>query len=165
MSEIIGIRVARLADLGALVTLYSAFRDSLQKSTPSPEQFRDSLGRLLLLPESRIYVAAAERGDVGYAALRLLESAWSSRKEAMFEDLFVDSGSRGLGIGKQLVEFAIRDAAEHGCGSMFLDTNERNESSNALYRRLGFTCERARWGGGRQIRYDLNIEPAKPCKG
>ena len=30
-------------------------------------------------------------------------------------------------------------------------------SSNMLYARLGFTCERARWNGGRQIRYDLHL--------
>jgi ribosomal protein S18 acetylase RimI-like enzyme len=149
--------VATAADVEALVGLYVGFRDSLLRTTPTPAQFRESLQRLLADANARIFLAKIGPAPVGYAAQRYFISAWASGREAVIEDLYVMAEHRNRGVGRHLVEHAIRDAVQSACGSMSLDTNERNEASNALYRRLGFTCERARWKGGRQIRYDLKL--------
>jgi GNAT superfamily N-acetyltransferase len=95
--------------------------------------------------------------------MQLLPTAWSTFRVAIVEDLFVIDSCRGRGVGHALVEAAIKEASALGCAAMSLDTNERNQASQAVYRRLGFTCERARWAGGRQIQYDLRLGDAAPA--
>ena len=157
MTPMIETRIAALADVAALVELYSGFRDSLLRTTPTAEELKVSLETLVQAPEVRLFLATMNGRSVGYAAQRYLYSAWASGEEALLEDLYVQSDCRGLGVGRCLVEHAIRDARERRCRSMSLDTNEKNPASNALYLSLGFTCERRRWQGGRQIRYDLKL--------
>ncbi len=67
------------------------------------------------------------------------------------EDVFVLSGARRCGRGRQLVEFAIARAVQKGCRLIGLNTNERNAGALALYRSLGFAAERALWNGARQL--------------
>lgn len=157
MSAPVCIRPATPADLESLVSLHLDFRDSLQKASPTAEQFRTALQSVLSLPDVHLHLAFVGDSAVGYTAQRFLTTAWSSRPEALVEDLYVRADHRGRGIGRKLIEAVIAEAKAHGCGSMFLDTNERNEASSTLYRTLGFTCERARWNGGRQIRHDLRL--------
>ena len=157
MKSVTETRIALLADVGALVELYSGFRDSLLRSTPTSAELNVSLQVLVKAPEVSLFLATVDGRPVGYAAQRYLYSAWASGEEALLEDLYVSSDCRGRGVGRCLVEHAIREAKVRGCRTMSLDTNENNASSNALYRSLGFTCERTRWSGGRQIRYDLKL--------
>ncbi|PSC70167.1 beta-aspartyl asparaginyl family [Micractinium conductrix] len=57
--------------------------------------------------------------------------------------LFVLPGHHGLGAGAALVRALLPAAAELGYGCMVLDTLERLEGANKLYRRLGFSaCQR-----------------------
>ena len=80
--------------------------------------------------------------------------------EAELEDLFVVDPARGRGIGRQLAEFAVTRAGLRGCKSIGLTTNERNAAALGLYERLGFTAERARWQGGRQLWLQRDLRPA-----
>lgn len=137
--------------------LHLEFRDSLQRATPSADGLRDSLTRLLLRPELAFFLATEQSRPLGYAAQRYLFSSWAQGEEALLEDLYVSTHARGAGLGRRLVEAAITHARSRGCRSMSLDTNENNAASNAVYRRLGFTCARPRWNGGRQIRHDLKL--------
>jgi GNAT superfamily N-acetyltransferase len=153
----LSVRLATPADLKPLVALYVSFRDSLQRATPTAEEFEGRLLRLLALPEVRIFLAEAGDIAVGYTFLRHFDSAWASGKECLVEDLFVAEAHRGKRIAQTLIVAGLADAKSRGCTSASLDTNEKNEASNAVYRKLGFTCARARWAGGRQIRYDIKL--------
>ena len=153
----ISTKIAVFSDIDALVELHVGFRDSLKRSTPTAEEFRHAMNALLNAPDVRMFLALTDGQSVGYAAQRYFYSTWAVGHEALLDDLFVKPEFRGHGIGRKLVEHAIRDAAAYGCRAMHLDTNEQNAASNALYARLGFTCERPRWNGGRQIRYDLKL--------
>jgi len=153
----LSVRLATPADLKSLAALYVSFRDSLQRATPTIEEFEGRLERLLILPEVRIFMAEVDAIPVGYTFLRHLDSAWVAGKECLIEDLFVLETHRGKRIAQTLIVAGLADARGRGCSSASLDTNEKNEASNAVYRKLGFTCARARWAGGRQIRYDLKL--------
>lgn len=154
------IRRATRADLEALARLHEQFRKSLQRATPTRVQFTAALDRLLTTGTAHILVATTGSEAVGYTTLHVLHTAWTDTSVAVLEDLFVAELCRGRGVGHALVEAAIREATALGCSSLSLDTNERNEASQKVYRRLGLTCERARWSGGRQIRYDLRLAQA-----
>lgn len=152
------LHTATEADLESLASLMAEFRDSLQKQAPSDADIRVSL-RALLGESSGVYGVAQQKGRaVGYFFLRQQYSAWACGKEAVLEDLYVSEEARGQGAGRRLVEYALASAKRSGCRSVSLDTNEKNEFSNRLYRNLGFTCERPRWAGGRQIRFDKRLD-------
>jgi len=151
------VRLAGIEEVRALSALYVAFRDSLLRQTPTAQDFEERLGRLLSLPEVRVFIACEGDVAVGYTFMRHLDSAWSAGKECLVEDLFVAEAHRGKRIAQALISAGLEDAKARGCSSACLDTNEKNEASNAVYRKLGFTCARARWLGGRQIRYDIKL--------
>jgi ribosomal protein S18 acetylase RimI-like enzyme len=146
------IRVAREADLDALVHLAAAFREHLGQSLPSDVEFRHSLARLLKDAGTEFILACDALGaPLGYVQARYRYSPWTSALEAELEDVFVVPQVRRRGVGLELVQFAMARAIARGCRSMGLNTNERNEGALALYRRLGFRAERPRWQGGRQL--------------
>jgi putative acetyltransferase len=53
--------------------------------------------------------------------------------ENSIEMLFIHPEARGLGIGKKLVEFAIREAGVHK-----VDVNEQNDQAVGFYQHMGF---------------------------
>lgn len=151
------VRLATASDVENLAHLHCMFRDSLQRSTPTLDEFRLALTRMVSLGSCRILVAVVDGRALGYATLQLVSTAWSLSSAAILEDLYVDEACRGQGVGWRLAKAAVEQVQDLGCTSISLDTNERNEASQKIYRSLGFTSDRARWGGGRQIRYDLKL--------
>lgn len=49
--------------------------------------------------------------------------------------------SRGMGLGKRLLELCITHARDHGFARLTLWTHESHRAACALYRAAGFTCE------------------------
>lgn len=164
MEDALMIRVAVSSDRNAVGGLIAAFRDSLQRSGPSDRAILSSLRQLLRDPAVTVGLAVEGKTALGYALQRRHHCLWAQGDAAVLEDLFVLEAACGRGLGRRLVEHAIERARLAGCRALSLDTNEHNEASNAVYRRLGFGCERPRWDGGRQIRYDLAIDSAPPVE-
>ena len=50
----------------------------------------------------------------------------------------MEADARGSGIGRALVEAALRRARERGCTRIVLDANEANAPALALYGSVGF---------------------------
>jgi len=59
-------------------------------------------------------------------------------KKSWVEDVLVDEVSRGKGIGKLLVEFAINFAKERKATTLMLTSNPSRINANKLYQKLGF---------------------------
>lgn len=159
MGSDVTIRRARPADLVVVAPLIAAFRDALRRLDPDDRAIERGLARVFGDRAVTVGVAVEGREAVGYTLQRRHYSVWAQGEEALLEDLFVVERARGRAVGSRLAEHAIAEARAAGCRSISLDTNERNGAANAIYRRLGFTCERRRWDGGRQIRHDLKLEP------
>lgn len=53
--------------------------------------------------------------------------------DGKIEMLFVDPASMGRGIGRQLLQFAVKKL-----GAFKLDVNEQNEQAAGFYRKMGF---------------------------
>ncbi len=151
------VRRAGPRDLSAVAQLVAAFRDALGRERPTRSEIARRLERLQADPAVTLGVATEGAVVLGYALQRRHFSLWAEGGAAVLEDLFVAESARGRGLGRRLVEHAIGEARSAGCEALSLDTNENNAASTAIYAALGFTCERARWDGGRQIRYDLRL--------
>ena len=76
--------------------------------------------------------------------------------------LFVDTSARGLGLGRWLVEEAVRYCREAGFSSMFLWTVEGLASAQTLYTSCGFVVTETKpnkeWREeSREVRYELQL--------
>jgi len=152
MATDLTIRVANQADLDALGRLAIAFRDHLERATPTNEDFRKGIAVLLEDRDTEFLLASDARGaHIGYLQARYRRSAWTRGFQGEIEDVFVVPEARRRGVGRRLLERAIARAAERGCRLLGLTTNERNTAALALYLRLGFVVEPPLWHGGRQL--------------
>ena len=146
------IQMASTGHLDLLTGLAVGLRDHLGRSKPTNAELAESIGALLSDEGAEYLVAIDENGrGSGFAQLRYRYSMWLSAPEACLEDLYVVPARRVCGLGTRLVERALERAAEKGCVSVVVDTNERNLPAVRLYTRLGFSSSSTRWDMGRQL--------------
>jgi ribosomal protein S18 acetylase RimI-like enzyme len=134
---------ARPEDIESVSALIAAFRDWWGKDEPTLEQIRATAATLLDDPNTEFLLAAAD-GDqpaAGVCQLRYRLSVWTGTEDCWLEDLYVDDGARGTGLGRALVDAAFQRARTRGCRRIELDVNETNGDAIAFYESLGFTTQ------------------------
>ena len=139
------IRIATEEDAADVARLMVGFRDWQGKSAPADDVIESTVRLLLADPGTEFLLGGAP--PAGVCQLRYRLSVWTGTDDCNLEDLFVEEGARGSGLGRQLAETAIDRARERGCARMDLDANEANEPALALYRSLGFDSWSAAAGG------------------
>jgi ribosomal protein S18 acetylase RimI-like enzyme len=130
-------------DIETVSALIAAFRDWWGKDEPTLEQIRATTATLLDDPDTEFLLAAAD-GDqpaTGVCQARYRLSVWTGADDCWLEDLYVDEGARGTGLGRALVNAAFERARARGCRRIELDVNESNADAIAFYEALGFTTE------------------------
>jgi len=60
-------------------------------------------------------------------------SCWSAGDYCYLQDLFVDAGQRGQGLGRRLIEQVYTLAGSRECSRVYWLTHETNTSAMALY--------------------------------
>lgn len=106
----------------------------LSSSAPAP-----AVGDLEQMVQSDATVLLVARLDgeiVGALTLVLLRTPTGRR--ARIEDVVVDAGARGRGVGAALSNAAIARAAEEGARTVDLTSRPSRTAANRLYQRLGF---------------------------
>ena len=89
-----------------------------------------------------VFVAADETDAVlGYAFCALREPPFPNtmrpRKTLFIDDLCVDEGRRGQGIGEALFRFVLERAKAYGCTDVTLNVWEGNDGAKRFYEKLG----------------------------
>ena len=84
-------------------------------------------------PRARLYIAEISGEPVGMGGLRPLAA-----DEAEIKRMFVRPSSRGLGIGRAILQQLIDDARTLGYTTIHLDSAPFMLEAHALYRRFGF---------------------------
>ncbi len=82
----------------------------------------------------------AEHDDgvaIGFALYFHNYSTWRGRQGLYLEDLFVEPGHRGHGVGKQLLVRLAQIAIERGCARMEWSVLDWNTPAIEFYERLG----------------------------
>jgi ribosomal protein S18 acetylase RimI-like enzyme len=92
-----------------------------------------------LLEDGEVTVLLGGEGPDGLALFRLRPSLWADGLDAYLEELYVAPARRGEGIGRALLEEAMRSAREAGAIRMDLGTGETDTAARALYESCGFT--------------------------
>ncbi len=85
---------------------------------------------------SRVFVAKDE--DVVIGMLSLVVFSIPTGIKAWIEDVVVDEKARGKGVGKLLMEHALKLAESLGAKSVDLTSRPSREVANKLYRSLGY---------------------------
>ena len=61
-------------------------------------------------------------------------------RRATVEGVRISSDVRGMGVGSQMIEYAIARAKERGCHLIQLTTDKQREDALRFYERLGFNA-------------------------
>jgi ribosomal-protein-alanine N-acetyltransferase len=88
--------------------------------------------RELSLSLSHFFVAVADNKIIGYGGY------WQVEDEAHLINLAVHSDYRSHGIGRQVLQYLIQQAARQGLGKILLEVRESNQPARALYGSMGF---------------------------
>lgn len=132
------IRSAHLDDAPAVVRLIRQLAESAGETSPLTERYLESY---LAFPGSRILLAE-DRGEViGLLSYSVRPDLYHAGDSAYIENLVVDQGRRGEGIGRALLETALAELEAAGCAEVSIATMPENEGAQRLYRSLGLTDE------------------------
>jgi GNAT superfamily N-acetyltransferase len=88
-------------------------------------------------PVPRVLIAEWDGAPVGFALWVRNYSTFLARPGIWLEDLFVDPGARGHGVGKALLATLARIATERGYGRVEWSVLDWNEPSIRFYQSLG----------------------------
>jgi GNAT superfamily N-acetyltransferase len=85
---------------------------------------------------SPVHAIVAERegdGVIGIANYIIHENTWTLTPVCYLEDLFVDSGKRAGGVGKQLIDWLVAEMKGQGWSRLYWNTKENNYRARGLY--------------------------------
>ncbi len=131
------IRQAALDDVKNILHIYTEALDNGR--VLSVEKAQEIFLKQQQYPDYQVFVAVNEQQIVGSFALLIMENmAHNGTPSAVVEDVGVLPMMQGKGIGKLMMEFALKYAKEKGCYKMSLSSNLRREKAHQFYESLGF---------------------------
>jgi GNAT superfamily N-acetyltransferase len=133
----INIRPAEIRDLPALLDLYAVFEPD-GSHLPIDEAER-LFRRMQSCPNYTVYSAWEGGKIIGTFALLIMDNlAHNGAPSAVVEDVMVHADHRSKGVGKQMMQFAMRKCREAGCYKLALSSNMKRERAHQFYEELGF---------------------------
>ena len=137
------IRDARAEDIPRLLELYlqlaGSSQDPEETVRPASAAHHIALQRMDDDPDVRLLVAEEDGGIAGTLALYIMSNlSHGGRPFAIVENVVVDASQRGTGLGKRLMEEAVRLARRAGCYKVAFTSNAKRADAHAFYERIGF---------------------------
>ncbi len=134
-------RDARREDVPAIVALLADDVLGAARETAADEVYQAAFEQIEADPRSRLVVAEVDGQVAGTLQLSLLPGlSRHGMLRAQIEGVRVGAGHRGLGMGRTMIEWAIGQAREHGCGMVQLTSDKRRPDAIRFYESLGFTA-------------------------
>lgn len=137
------IRRARRDDLASIIAMLAddplgGQRERIED--PLPQAYFDAFERVARDPNIQLVVAENGEGAViGCLQLCILPGVSSQgASRGLLEDVRVAKHCRSLGIGEQLVQWAVGEARARGCKLVELLTHHTRVDAQRFYERLGF---------------------------
>jgi ribosomal protein S18 acetylase RimI-like enzyme len=131
-------RPAGERDLDALVNLQAAFH--VDEGIPAdPPAFRCAIGGLLRDGSlGRAWLIEEGGAAVGYLVLTFGYSIEHGGHDAYVDELYLEPGHRGRGLGTEALRLAEDTCRQVGIRVLLLEVADANERAAGLYRRAGF---------------------------
>ena len=116
--------------------------DPAVHQVPDFEGARDRIRAKLADPELEVYVGERNGVIVGLLEMKVVQMGQPGSIMRTIPSaevgIAVRDGTRGAGIGTQLMRYAEDWGLEHGCEATVLDTAASNIGAIRLYQRLGY---------------------------
>lgn len=138
----LAVRLAERADLPALIAIFAADDVGGHGDTTDPNAlpaYQAAFDRIAANPFDTLYVAELDGVVVG-TFQTTLGTSLASRGSSYLTIGAVQTRSdkRGLGIGAEMMRYAIERGREAGAGSIKLTSNNDRGYAHRFYKRLGF---------------------------
>jgi ribosomal protein S18 acetylase RimI-like enzyme len=153
------IRHAGETDMIAAGRLLHDFNREFDEPTPSPEILADRLRQLVAGRDTIVLLAGQE--PTGIAVLRLRGAIWSAALECYLAELYVMPKARRRGVGRALMQAAIREARERGAETMDIGVDEPDFAARRLYESMGFTNRAGGPDGPLMYVYERELRAAR----
>ena len=129
----ITVRATSSADEPRWRELWAGYNAFYEASVP--EEVTRHTWRRILDPAYPVMGRVAELDGrvVGFTNSILHESTWASAPVCYLEDLFVDAGVRGGGVGRKLLEDLLALARQNGWPHVYWHTRDSNTTARKLY--------------------------------
>jgi ribosomal protein S18 acetylase RimI-like enzyme len=131
------VHLADRGDAAAIGQLLHVFNQEFDEPTPGPAALAERMRALLDGGDTLVLLAGD--GPDGVAVLRLRAAIWSTGLECYLAELYVTPARRGQGLGRALMQAAIREASDRGADTMDIGVDEPDLAARRLYESLGFT--------------------------
>lgn len=131
------VRIDRLEAVHDARSVASLQRLLAQLSSSAPPLTAERLGDVIGNDACMLFVARDDDGEI-VGMLTLAVFPIPSGVRAWIEDVVVDDGARGHGIGSALVHHAIDAARSAGARTVELTSRPSRTAANALYLKRGF---------------------------
>ena len=131
------VRRAGADDARAVAQLLHDFNREFDEPTPAVGELTERISRLLDGGDTVVLLVGDDPD--GLAVLRFRAAIWSSGLECYLAELYVAPERRGQGLGRALMEAAIREACARGADTMEIGVDEPDVAARSLYESLGFT--------------------------
>jgi ribosomal protein S18 acetylase RimI-like enzyme len=131
------VRLAGCDDAGPIGQLLYNFNREFDEPTPAPTALAERLRQLIEGGDTLVLLAG--HGPDGLAVLRFRAAIWSTGLECYLAELYVIPARRGQGLGRALMEAALREARMRGADIMDIGVDEPDLAARHLYESLGFT--------------------------
>jgi ribosomal protein S18 acetylase RimI-like enzyme len=131
------IREAGRADADAVGRLLHAFNREFDEPAPEPPALAERIRQLLDGGDTLVLLAGD--GPDGLAVLRFRAAIWSTGLECYLAELYITPARRGQGLGRELMEAALRAARDRGADTMDIGVDEPDVAARRLYESLGFS--------------------------
>jgi ribosomal protein S18 acetylase RimI-like enzyme len=133
------IRQAEVADIEAMSLLLDQLFSIEQDFSPDKDK-QDRGLRLLLESEDAVaFVAEEEARVIGMATLQILISTAEGGRVGLIEDVVVDTGYRGRGVGNTLLSHLLQWAEKNGLKRVQLLADCENQPALDFYQKEGWT--------------------------
>ncbi len=131
------IRRATESDLSAIIRLHDQL-DPGEPRIPDADAGR-IFARINSYPDYGIYVAESDGRIAGTFGLLVMDKlAHNGKPSGLVEDVVVDETLRGLGIGREMMRFAMEYCRARGCYKLALSSNLKRVEAHGFYETLGF---------------------------
>lgn len=133
----INVRQATLADLEALIPLFSGYREFYGRTTDQAS-VREFLLARFNHGESVLFIAHEGKDPVGFTQLYPSFSSVSMARVFVLNDLFVREHARKLGVGTKLIAAAAAFSKAVGAIRLTLSTATTNSVAQSVYEAAGW---------------------------
>lgn len=116
-----------------------AARESFQD--PLPQAYYNAFAEIDA--DKNNFLMVVEDGDniIGTMQLTIITYlTYQGGKRAQIEGVRIDEAYRGKGVGKYMIEWAIRKSRESGCHLVQLTTDKKRPKALEFYQKLGFVA-------------------------